>query len=257
MPSPNVRAHQPVGRPNLKPDQRLRDVDVQPRDTETLNVQANAFLQDPNTGLNSIQNEAFLIRVAQNAGRASLSAGLGSQQRIELTVASALRYRGEVTITSPGVMTPVSFTLPAGKSVEVYGVITDRRSFKGGSDSTRLDPEPGGSVPARDEQRSGCSRETQNGQGSGSRGPLHADQGRFSGLNCAGADAVLGCPARRRRHRSVPAASLLSLQRDWLLISSAFLTRQNITSVNGMAGTAVADPTITGLTGFARVAYRF
>ena len=43
--------------------------------------------------------------------------------------------------------------------------------------------------------------------------------------------------------------------RDWLGMTSLFLTRQNITSNNGMVGTA--DPAVTGLSGFIRAAYRF
>src|SRR4029079_840805 len=112
---------------NYKPDQRLRATFSFNRvDTETLNVQAQAFLADPEKNVGIIQNEAFLIRIAQNQARGSLSAGLGPLQRFEVTTAITYRYRNELTLVGQGGTPPPTFTIPAGQSVELYGAITDR-----------------------------------------------------------------------------------------------------------------------------------
>jgi len=86
---------------NYKPDQRLRGtLSFNRVDTETLNVQAQAFLQNPDPNANAvIQNEAFIQRIATNEARASLSAGLGELQRVEITAAGVYRYRGDVTLS--------------------------------------------------------------------------------------------------------------------------------------------------------------
>src|SRR4029079_14310233 len=79
---------------NYKPDQRLRGtLSFNRVDTETLNVQAQAFLLNPDSGINVDQNEAYLQRIATNQARGSLSAGLGELQRFEVTAAVSYRRR--------------------------------------------------------------------------------------------------------------------------------------------------------------------
>ena len=71
---------------NYKPDQRLRATFSYNRvDTETLNVQAQAFFNPQDRNLPAVQNEAYLLSIATNSARASLSAALGDPPRFEAT----------------------------------------------------------------------------------------------------------------------------------------------------------------------------
>jgi len=117
---------------NYKPDPRLRLTASYNRvDTETLNVQAGAFLKDPVNaeGGVKVQNETILQlqRVATNAARGSISVGLGSLQRFEVSVAGAYRYRPDVTLTAPDGTTRIG--LEAAKGVDITVGIMDRRSL--------------------------------------------------------------------------------------------------------------------------------
>ncbi|MEO8703309.1 MAG: hypothetical protein ABI867_24900 [Kofleriaceae bacterium] len=251
---------------NYKPDQRLRaTLSVNRVDTETLNVQAQAFLNEPDLAANAniIQNEAFLIRVAQNQMRGSLSAGLGSMQRVELTVATAVRYRGEITLTSPTADMPLTITLPAGKSVEVYGSIVDRRSFaklrlgvdgsqifKIGSDTYNRSASLG--------LRAFVARELASGHGEWEAEIAYAStKDDKAGTVCgiAGTDIATCYGASNSTVLSLGGNLFYRFNRDWFGMGGLFLNRQNITSFNGAVGTA--DPAVTGISGFVRVAYRF
>jgi hypothetical protein len=245
---------------NFKPDQRLRGTLALNRvDTETLNVQAQAFLQDPDVNLNVIQNEAFLIRVAQNSARASLSAGLGSLQRFEITVATALRYRGELVLSPPQGGTDV--TLPAGKSVEVYGGVVDRRSFKKlriGLDGSRIF-RLGGDTYQRTTSnalRAFVSRELKDGHGEWEAEVSYTkSKDDQAGTACSVADLTTCYGAATSDAIALGGNVYYRFNRDWFGMASLFLSRLNVTSNNGMAGTA--DPAATGVSGFLRVAYRF
>src|SRR5207302_6899414 len=98
-------------------------------DTETLNIQANGLLQTPDpTTTNIVQNAVAVLRLSTNEARGSVSAGLGELQRFEVTVAAAYRLRPEFQLRSPTGVEEAD--IPAAKGVEIYGGITDRRSFK-------------------------------------------------------------------------------------------------------------------------------
>jgi hypothetical protein len=244
---------------NFKPDQRLRGTVAFNRiDTETLNVQAHAFLQNPDRAVDLIQNEAFLIRVAQNSARASLSAGLGQLQRFEITVASALRFRGELVLPSSS-LTGMDVVLPPGKSVEVYGSIVDRRSIKKlriGLDGSRIF-KIGGDTYQRtisNAFRVFVARELKDGHGEWeAEAGYSKSEDDKAGVACA---AVLTCfGSAISSSLSLGGNVYYRFNRNWFGMTSLFLLRQSVTSNNGMAG--VADPPITGLQGFLRIAYRF
>jgi len=248
---------------NYKPDQRLRATLAFNRvDTETLNVQAQAFLLDPERNINTIQNEAFLIRVAQNQARASLSAGLGSLQRFELTVAGAFRYRGELNLTAPvdaTMITPLTVTLPAGKSVEVYGALTDRRSFANlriGVDGSRIFRVGDASYQRTTvlAMRGFLARELKNGHGEWEAEVAYSSsRDDKAGVVCG---LIADCyGAAKSRTLSVGGSLFYRFNRDWFGMGGLYVTRQNLQSFNGMA--AQADPAVTGLSGFVRAAYRF
>jgi hypothetical protein len=255
---------------NYKPDQRLRaTLSFHRVDTETLNVQAQAFLANPDPKANFVQNEAYLQRIATNEGRGSLSAGLGSLQRFELTAAVTYRYRGDVTLTAPDqvsvdgtapAQTPVTTTLAAAQSVEVYGAITDRRSiadFRLGLDGSKVFG-VGSATFHRTESTSFRLSATHE-LGRSGRGEWDAEVA-YSKTHDDNAGAV--CTDLSNCYGAAD-SSLLSiggniyyrLSLDWFALASVFLNRNAITHVDMAASTT--DPTVTGLSGYFRIAYRF
>ncbi|HEX7837304.1 MAG TPA: hypothetical protein VF469_07570 [Kofleriaceae bacterium] len=250
---------------NYKPDQRLRGtLSFNRVDTETLNVQAQAFLAAPDAQFNAVQNEAYLQRIATNEGRGSLSAGLGELQRFEVTAALAYRYRGDVTLSAPPQMAgtaPVTTPLPAAQSVEVYGAITDRRSFKDlrlGVDGSRVFG-VGSATYQRTSSlslRASAARELANGHGEWEAEVAYSStKDDSAGMSCAGT-MILACfGAAQSSILSIGGNLYYRFNRDWFAIGSLFLNRTAITHVDMTASTE--DPAVIALTGFARIAYRF
>jgi hypothetical protein len=255
---------------NYKPDQRLRGtLSVNRVDTETLNVQAQAFLANPDLKANVIQNEAYIQRIATNEGRGSLSAGLGELQRFEITTAIAYRYRGALTLTAPpgqtdaaGAPVPTAtFALPAAQSVEVYGAITDRRSIKDlrlGVDAARIFG-VGSSTYQRTSSltlRASASRELADGHGEWeAEVAYNSTKDDSAGKVCAPNDLLTCSGAAQSTIVSVGGNLYYRFNRDWFAMGSLFINYTAITHVDMM--TSVADPAVIGLTGFLRIAYRF
>ena len=118
---------------NYKPDPRLRITGAFHRvDTETLNVQAGAFLDPIDNmsigGNRVVQNEAYILRIATNMARLGVSAGLGHQQRFEISAAATYRNRPAFTLETPDPAV-ADISLPAANSVELWGGLVDRRFF--------------------------------------------------------------------------------------------------------------------------------
>ena len=246
---------------NWKPDQRLRGtLSFNRVDTETLNVQAQAFLQnpDPNVLFTALQNEAYIQRVATNEARASLSAGLGQLQRVELTAAVTYRYRGDVTLTTQQ-STPVSTVLLASQSVEIYGSILDRRSIGNlrlGLDGSRIFG-VGDYTFQRNSStsvRASAGHEIGNGRGEWELEVAYShseDQG--AGVACAD---LLSCFGSAKADVISGGGNLfIRISRNWLTMASLFVNRTAVTHVDAM--TSSDDPPVTGLSGFFRLAYRF
>jgi hypothetical protein len=250
---------------NWKPDQRLRGtLSFNRVDTETLNVQAQAFLASPDPKVNVVQNEAYLQRIATNEGRGSLSAGLGELQRFEITAAVAYRYRGNVTLSAPPQMTgtPATTTLPAAQSVEVYGAITDRRSIKNlrlGVDASRIFG-VGSATYQRTSSltvRASAAREFADGRGEWEAEVAYSsNKDDSAGKTCPpGSDLATCFGAANSNILSVGGNLYYRFNLDWFAMGSLFINRTAVTHVDMM--TSVADPAVTGLTGFVRIAYRF
>lgn len=249
---------------NYKPDQRLRGtLSFNRVDTETLNVQAQAFLANPDINANVVQNEAYLQRIATNSARSSLSAGLGELQRFELTAALAFRYRGAVTLTAPpqamGAPPPMSVELPAASSAEIYGAITDRRSFKDlrlGVDGSRVF-RVGSATYQRTSTtavRAFAARQLADGHGEWEAEVAYAsNKDDNAGVTCS--DIVTCAGASKSTVLSLGGNLYYRFNRDWFAMGSVFLNRNAITHVEG--ATPVADPTVTGISGYFRLAYRF
>jgi hypothetical protein len=249
---------------NYKPDQRLRGtLSFNRVDTETLNVQAQAFLQNPDSTSNVIQNEAYLQRIATNAARASLSAGLGELQRFEITAATALRYRGGVTLSAPpqdaGAPPSMSVELKPATSVEVYGAITDRRSvadLRLGVDGSRTFG-VGDFTYQRTETtavRVSAARQLADGHGEWEAEVAYATN-RDDNAGTACSDIPTCSGASESTVLSIGGNLYYRFNRDWFAMVSAFINRTEITHIEG--STSTADPAVTGLSGFFRVAYRF
>lgn len=242
---------------NYKPAQRLRlTTSFHHVDTDSLNIQAAAFYDSPQP-IPVVQNEIALQRISTTSARGSLSAGLGHLQRFELTVAMALRYRPSfalTTVAATGAGTAVQ--LDAAKSVEVYGSAVDRRSIFG----TRIgvDALQSFGIGAIAFQRSEVlavrgflGRSLGDGRGEWETELSYAktkDSGTT--MSCGAVPTCFG----QSTARVISGGGTLyyRLNREWLAIAQAFVSHTVIAS-----GMLAADPAILGLTGYARIAYRF
>ena len=246
---------------NYKPDQRLRGtLSFNRVDTETLNVQAQAFLQNPDPNANAvIQNEAFIQRIATNEARASLSAGLGELQRVEITAAGVYRYRGDVTLSPPGAAAGTATVIPAAQSVEVYGAITDRRSIGGfrlGLDGSKIFG-VGSQTYQHNESttvRVSAAHEVGNGEFD-LEVAYSTTNDDNAGVACPGADLNACFGAAKSNVISGGGNLYYRFTRDWFALVSGFVNYTQITHVDTTASTD--DPAVTGVTGFFRIAYRF
>ncbi|HTL33107.1 MAG TPA: hypothetical protein VL326_08275 [Kofleriaceae bacterium] len=268
---------------NIKPDPRLRlTASVNRVDTETLNVQANEVLgaidqkdpaTDPNYGGNKVvQNEAVLQRLATNQARAGVSAGLGKQQRFELSTAVTYRERQAFTLQPPvPTMTNPAVSIPAAKSIEVWGSFVDRRSFKDariGLDLARSFGIGGTSYQRSNTQtvRLFVLKDVRDG-----RGEIETEVSYAKVLNDAaaamtactsggGVESLLNNCYGHSTNTLISAGAQLvyRLKADWLAIANLYILRTSNQSPNpaGM-GAPVEDPAILGFTGFLRIAKRF
>ncbi|HEY4239910.1 MAG TPA: hypothetical protein VGM88_08850 [Kofleriaceae bacterium] len=249
---------------NWKPDPRLRGtLSFNRNDTETLNVQAQAFLSDQYPGYNFVVDEAVLTRIAQNEARASLSAGLGPLQRFEVTAAGTVRYRSEITITPPGDGTAV-LDLPGAKSFEIYGSFTDRDSFKHlrlgidfskiigiGDDTYQRTEVTGARVFGAHDIRDG-------------RGEVEAEIAYSSthdddaGKSCNAGGSILDCfGSANGTILSIGGTLYYRLSHDWFGLVSLYYNHTHLQVTDPVTTGMHYDPPITGLTGYLRISYRF
>ncbi len=259
---------------NYKPGPRLRlTANFNRVDVDTLNVQANAFLNDPisdpaNPHSTVVQNETYLRRLATNTARAGVSAGLGKLQRFEITMQSAYRWRPAVALDAANGM--MSYTLPATKGVDLYGSITDRRSIK----DLRLSIDASrsfavGNVAFQRSEifglRASAGRELKNGHGEWEAEVSYTTtKDKAAGIICLpGAPTPASCfGSSNGAIVSFGGTMFYRINRDWLAMGTAFITRQTLTHndvdmANPNVVIAGKDPPVTGLTAFARIAYRF
>jgi hypothetical protein len=263
---------------NYKPSPRLRITGSYNRvDTQTLNVQAGAYLNSANTGNAAIDNTVYIQRIATDELRGSVAAGLGELQRFEITSSLTYRERPDVTLTSiAGTMNgvPATFTadLPAEQSVEAYASITDRRSIAGlrlGLDGLQTFGVGSTSYAHTNlfSVRLSAAHDIAGGRGDWEAEIAYtstADDNR--GQTCNYGPAGPGAPPNSIGLANCfgsSSATLLSiggsvyyrLNRSWFGLASLFLTQDSVTGQQGP--TIVTDAPVTGFTGFLRVAYRF
>lgn len=258
---------------NLKPNARLRlTASFNRVDTETLNVQAGAFLGTvdyvPGTLMNGatnggntvVQNEAYLVRLATNSARAGVSAGLGKQQRFEVSTAVSYRMRPAFTLR-PGDPNGAGINLPAAKSVEVWGSLVDRHSIKDAR--LALDVSRSFGVGDLAYQRSEAlivrgtaQRELASGKGEWEAEVAYTqviDSVLGMGLGCGSATDIKDCYGSSNNTLiSAGGQIFYRLRRDWFTIATLHVMRITNTRSDG-----VVDPAILGATGFLRIAKRF
>ncbi len=245
---------------NAKPNARLRlTASFNRVDTETLNVQAGAFLGGIDTGMvgnTIVQNDAYVVRLATNAARLGISAGLGKQQRFEISTAFSFRLRPAFDLRSPTNMKIAS--VKAAKSVEVWGSLVDRRSIK----NTRIGIDGSQTFSVGDVayQRSELfmGRLFVNREISGGRGEWEAE-GSYSKVKDTTGAMTLACatPAEcyGSSNNTVISAGgqvFYRLKADWFGIGTL-----HVMQISNKRSDQVTDPKVTGITGFLRIAKRF
>jgi hypothetical protein len=249
---------------NAKPDPRLRlTASFNRNDTETLNVQAGAFLNQTDQvggGPAVIQNESYLLRIATNEARAGVSAALGSLQRFWISTAITYRERPAFTLKSPNGVTLVN--LDEASSVDVWASIVDHRSIKDmklGIDGSQTF---GVGQVAFQRTKAFNLRVFGSREFKGGRGEWQAEAA-YTTLTDTVRSTTTMCALLPT---SVPDcfgysnATLLSfggqiyyrLNADWFGIVSAYATQ-----IKNKRADLAADPNVLSLTGFLRIAYRF
>ena len=246
---------------NIKPSPRLRmTASVNHVDTETLNIQANAFLMSGDL-TNVVQNQVLINRLSTNEARGSISAGLGQNQRVEVTTAISYRLRPEFQLFSPTHVEEAD--LPAAKSVEVYGSITDRHSFKDariGVDG--LQTFATGNVPFQRTKffamRLFAAHEIKDGQGEWEADLSYSTSVDSGGGTCAASTDLSTCFGfTNGTVISLGGTAYYRFNRDWFGIASLYLTQTSLKEGGTMGMAPPADPDIIGASGLLRLAYRF
>ena len=241
---------------NGKPSDRLRlTASVNHVDTETLAIQAGAFLNPIDNGTPTVvQNETFIRRLATDEARGGVSAGLGQFQRFQISTALSYRQRPSFQLLEAN-KTPV--TIDDAASVEVWAQIVDRHSIKDarlgleGSQSFGV-----GTLPyQRNESfylRAFLGHEIKGGRGEFTGEVTYlktADAAKSS--TCADVNSCYG--ASNTTIEGIGGDLYYRLNEDWFGIAMLSIER----NTTKLAGATAEDPAILGLTGFLRIAYRF
>ncbi len=247
---------------NYKPNQRLRITgSVNRVDVDTLAVQANAFLAQPEN-VPVVQNETYFRRLATNVGRLGVSAGLGPFQRFEVSFQAAYRYRPAVTIPQGDgtAGTVQTIKLQGNKGVDLFAQFIDRRSFKNlrlGVDAARSFGI--GEVAFNRSEilslRAFAGRELKNGHGEWEAEVQYTTtKDSASGIDCTSIYTCYGSSTGA----IVQAGGNLyyRFNRDWFVLGHLAVTRQTL-SYNRVMMPPKDDPAVIGVTAFFRAARRF
>lgn len=235
---------------NYRPVPALRaTASVNHVDTETLNVQAQTFLEPNDTSI--IRNDAAVRRISSTQGQAGLSVALGRLQQLEGSVIVAYRMRPDVTV--PNGMG--SFTFKASTSVDVGWQVVHRNLLRTriGADGVRAYSV--GEASSRATYlafRAFASREFRQGRGSWEAEVGYAvarDDGFLEG------DVIFG----RSKTKTLSAAGTVYYRvgATWFVLGSVALGKLSLASKPVLTEASVDDPPVTQLSGFLRAAYRF
>lgn len=239
-------------------------------DTETLNVHAQTRLEDVDqNNLAGLGNNWYVSRVAQESLRAGAS-GAFSQNRFQVTASGALRRRPEIVLrrngddADPVVDTDDDLVLPLAQALDITLNIVDRKSFERFRIAASVTRSAGFGDKNLDRSKSTSavlqgSRDLLNGKGEFELNlnylkaddddrTLACDVAIINVLNCYGTSAS----------SSIGAGGMVFYRpdRNWFAMGMLSAARQSLTT-SDMGGTNRKHPSITAVTAFARLAYRF
>ncbi|CAN5286004.1 hypothetical protein BH11MYX1_BH11MYX1_27940 [soil metagenome] len=249
---------------NYKPNQRLRmTLNLNHVDTETLAIQAGAFLDAPQPN-QVVQNQIMISRLATESARGSISAGLGNLERFEITVAASFRRRPAFNLApvTPGTAA-LNYRLPGERGYEVSASVLDRHSIK----DARIGVEAlqtfgsGGSTYNHEDVfvlRGFVGHDLMSGRG---EWEVEASYSTTKDINVGVACAAVGpadtCFGSAKGTVISGGGTLYyRINHDWFLIGQAFISHQALTAVP-VGTTQPEDPAVNDLTGYFRIAYRF
>jgi hypothetical protein len=244
---------------NYRPQPRLQvHVAAHHVDTETLNVQAQTTLEDPDQRpVGVIQNNVTVQRISADSARVSVSAALGQTMRWEVTAAGAARRRPEITLqANPG---GIDQTIPAAQSGEIFFQAVDRTFYGGVRLAGSFVRIFGlGNNAARSTSqivRLAANREIAEG-----RGEVEADLSYLASTDenrglCSVVDLTTCYGSSRIQSLALSSTGFYRLRADWMLMGTLELSRRRLTTLEG--DLEVAQPAVLGTTGLLRIAYRF
>ena len=246
---------------NWQPVQALRAyASVSRVDTETLNVQAQTRLEepDPEGAVGVIQNNIEVSRIAQDAARVGLSGSI--RNRFEISTSGTLRRRPELAVpTSDGAM---DIVFPASQAADITISAVDRDSWKDlriGLSGTRTIG-IGDANLYRSKSlivRADASRAILDGKAEveGNLTYLNSQDDNI-GSTCSVIDPASCYGAARMTSVSLGGLMFYRFKPTWFLVGSATLGRQLLTTTV-MAEQTVSQPPVTTASLFLRLAYRF
>ena len=226
-------------------------------DTETLGLTAQAFLAEPTT-FGVVRNDTEIRRISSSQLRGGGSLALGRRMQVELSTFAALRRRPEISVDDGNGNVQ---TIGAAQGYEVGASATHRNLFRGVRVFFDISRAAGvGSIAyARNQSlalRLGASREFARG-----RGQWDLEFGRLTskddtaGTVCTSADINQCFGASDLSVNELSGNLYFRLKANLFLFGTASVASMSNTSTK--SGMAVADPSITSVTLFARAAVRF
>lgn len=243
---------------NFRPTPSLRaTASINHVDTETLEVQARTFLEPNDASV--VRNDAQVRRIASTQAQGGLSASFGRSQQIEASVALSGRYRPDVKVQASNGATPMTYTFTAAKSVDVYAQLVHRNllSTRVGVDFVRSYSI--GEASARSAYytfRGFLSREFRQGRGSWEAELAYSnskDEVEDPGNVPMQTLFLYG----KSKTSTVSGAGTVyyRLRTSWFLMGSVGVGSFGLETI--ARGMKKADPSLTTLSMFGRLAYRF
>ncbi len=252
---------------NYRPNLRMHVAAAYHRiDTETLNVQAQTTLEDPNpdVGIGVVRNNVSVTRIASDSARASLSTALGRTLRWEVSIATALRRRPEITLEDDDPdSTAGDQTIEAADSAELWLQAVDRRFYGGwrlAASFLRIFDAPilSGDNAARTTAsiaRLAGQRELKDGRAEVEAELTYAASKDETRGVCSTADIATCYGSSLAKTFALGGTGFYRIKRDWFVMATVEIARQKLTIIDGMA--TVENPAILMTTAFLRASYRF
>ena len=226
---------------------------------DLLQVAALGVLADPDpSALGVVQNNLALLRISQDAARGAISLALAAQ-RFELTASASVHRRPRVDVALADGTGAVAFR--EARSADATFTILDRRSIGG----LRLQLSGTLTYPigsgATDRARGSLVRLSASRGFAQQRGQLEADvmaeRFRDDGAGACMTSLDPSACYGNARTTAAQAGALASwrIGREWLVIADLHAGYRDVRSA-GIAG-PIAWPTVTSLTSFVRVQWRY